>query len=127
MQRYLLIGLLLILGVVLTGSFTPLAAQEACGGTSFASPQSCIAALEAEINMAAMNGGIDNEGIVNSLMEKLEQAYDSVMAGDLHRAMNHTMAFMNEVMAQAGKHIMEDVAMELMNGAEMLMMLLMPS
>ena len=126
MQRHLLLCLVLILGVVLAGSFSPLAAQEESCSPN-ASVESCFGVLGSQIEMALANGGIDNAGIAESLMQKLQGAYDAYMAGHHEAAMGHVMAFNNEVMAQSGKHIMEDVAMMLMMGADTLMGLLAPS
>jgi len=68
-----------------------------------------IAALNLNI-MVAVNtlqaqGCIDNAGIAAALNSKLNASQNSVTGGQLHAAVNALGAFMNQVQAQAGKHI----------------------
>ncbi|MFD0693414.1 hypothetical protein ACFQZT_04835 [Paenibacillus sp. GCM10027628] len=66
-----------------------------------------IAYLQKLINKYASDGSIDNGGITNSLLKKLEK-------GNLE-------LFFNEVEAQKGKHIKEAAAEEILWNAEQLL------
>jgi len=68
-----------------------------------------IAALNFNI-MVAVNtleaqGCIDSAGIAAALNSKLNASQNSATGGQLHAAVNALGAFMNQVQAQAGKHI----------------------
>jgi len=63
-------------------------------------------------------GHIDNKGVANSLMAKLDAAQAALDRGQAGAAINLLNAFVNEVNAQAGKHIAADHAGMLMNHAQ---------
>ena len=61
--------------------------------------------LEKEIDLFMGFGCIDNSGIANSLISKIEAAKSRTAAGDTHAAINTLSALLNQLEAQAGKHI----------------------
>jgi len=61
--------------------------------------------LEACVQHAADQGFIDNQGVTNSLFAKLGAAQAAFDRGQTGTAINLLNAFINEVQAQAGKHI----------------------
>ncbi|MBI3557890.1 MAG: hypothetical protein HY074_16635 [Deltaproteobacteria bacterium] len=63
-----------------------------------------IANLIALVNQSRAQGWIDNDGIVTSLLAKLNTA-QSKLPSDTKTAKNTLSAFMNEVSAQNGKHL----------------------
>ena len=64
-----------------------------------------IAALQTCVQHAAEMGHIDNNGIVGSLNAKLDAAQAALDRGQPAVAVNILSAFVNEVQAQAGRHI----------------------
>jgi hypothetical protein len=69
-----------------------------------------IAAIIADVQSASRAGLIDNAGLVNSLLSKLAAAQVAFAAGNMQLANEVFGAFINEVAAQAGKHIESDAA-----------------
>ena len=65
-------------------------------------------------------GLIDNQGIKNSLIKKLENAQAALGRGQPNVAKNILGAFVNEVQAQSGKHINATAASTLINCATLL-------
>jgi hypothetical protein len=61
--------------------------------------------LEQDVNILLAFGCIDNGGIANSLVSKIEAAKSRIAAGDTHSAINTLAALLNQLQAQAGKHI----------------------
>jgi hypothetical protein len=78
-----------------------------------------IASLEAWVEHAAQQGFIDNQGITNSLLAKLDAAQAAFDRGQTSVAINKVQAFINEVQAQAGKHIEQMHAGHLVEHAQM--------
>ena len=74
--------------------------------TVTATSQSLVSA----VNRFTSEGKIDNSGIQNSLLKKLENAQKDIDKGKLDTAINKLQAFITEVQAQSGKHITEDAA-----------------
>jgi hypothetical protein len=64
-----------------------------------------IVSLEVCVEHAASHGFIDNQGIENSLLAKLDAAQSAYDRGQNSVAINNLQAFINEVQAQTGKHI----------------------
>lgn len=59
----------------------------------------------------AMNGGqVDNAGVANSLLQKLDAASSAVGRGQVGAGVNILTAFLNEVYAQTGNHVSEAAA-----------------
>ncbi|HEX9133911.1 MAG TPA: hypothetical protein VF844_16590 [Ktedonobacteraceae bacterium] len=78
-----------------------------------------IASLEACVEHAAQQGFIDNQGITNSLLAKLDAAQAALDRGQTSVAINTLQAFINEVQAQAGKHIVQPHAGHLIERAQL--------
>ncbi len=64
-----------------------------------------ISSLRTCVQHAADEGFIDNQGITNSLLAKLDAAQAGLDHGQTGAAINLLGAFIHEVQAQAGKHI----------------------
>ena len=67
--------------------------------------QPTISSLTACVRHAAAEGFIDNQGVTNSLLAKLDAAQAAQDRGQTGTAINLLGAFIHEVQAQAGKHI----------------------
>ena len=61
------------------------------------------------IRQAEENGTVDNAGIANSLIKKLENAQKQLEKEKTKQAINLLNAFLNELEAQHGKHITDEV------------------
>lgn len=66
---------------------------------------------------AAEAGHISNAGVAKSLMAKVEAAQAAADRGQTDVAINNLQAFVNEVNAQAGKHIDAEHALHLVEHA----------
>ena len=77
-----------------------------------------IGELKTEIEELGSEGEIDNQGIVNSLIAKLNAAQKLIEDGKIDQAKNILNAFINQVQAQSGKHITPEVADILIESAE---------
>jgi hypothetical protein len=64
-----------------------------------------IASLTNCVEHAAAEGLINNQGVTNSLLAKLDAAQVAQDSGQIKTAINLLGAFIHEVQAQAGKHI----------------------
>lgn len=89
-----------VLVVVSLLSVTPVLASEACPH-----PEHTIQALRACVTDAAAMGHIDNQGVANSLLAKLDSAQAALDRAQPQVAVTKLTAFIHEVEAQAGKHI----------------------
>jgi hypothetical protein len=56
-------------------------------------------------NQSRSNGWIDNDGILNSLLAKLNDAAKKLASSDVKTAKNVLSAFLQDVQAQNGKHL----------------------
>ena len=74
--------------------------------------------LKSEIEELSSEGEIDNQGIVTSLLAKLDAAQKLIDEGKIDQAKNLLNAFLNEVQAQSGKHIAREAAELLIQAAE---------
>lgn len=79
-----------------------------------------IGDLKNDVNIAFNIGLIDNPGIKQSLLAKLDAAERAISRGQKQTAINQLNAFINEVNAQKDKHIKEDAAKILLEGANYL-------
>jgi 2',3'-cyclic-nucleotide 2'-phosphodiesterase (5'-nucleotidase family) len=66
--------------------------------------------LVASVNRFASEGKIDDNGVLESLLQKLQGVLDALKKDQTTAAINKLEAFINEVQAQSGKHITEDTA-----------------
>ena len=74
--------------------------------------------LKTEIEELYSEDEIDNQGIVKSLLAKLNVAQKLVDKGKADQAKNVLSAFLREVQAQSGKHITPEAAEMLIESAE---------
>ena len=74
--------------------------------------------LESEIEELGSDGEVDNQGVVTSLLAKLEAAQTLIADEKIDRAKFILNAFINEVQAQSGKHMTADAAELLLQAAE---------
>ncbi len=77
-----------------------------------------LATLKATILHFFLDGKIDSAGVYNSLLAKLVQADKAYVKGNYALVRNVLNAFINEVRAQSGKHIMPDAAALLIADAQ---------
>jgi hypothetical protein len=110
----LLIAVLLasLLGLATTGPTLAADPMECAHDASLASLHDCVL-------HAAEHGFIDNRGVTNSLLAKVEAAQAAVDRGQGSVAVGQLAAFMHELNAQAGKHIDADHAAMLSMHAEL--------
>jgi 2',3'-cyclic-nucleotide 2'-phosphodiesterase (5'-nucleotidase family) len=64
----------------------------------------------AGVNRFYAEGKIDNAGVANSLLQKLENAQAALDKGQTGAAVNKLEAFINEATAQSGQHVAPDAA-----------------
>ena len=93
-------------------------------GAAFALAHDCshdgtVQALRECVEHAAAEGHIDNPGITRSLLAKLDAAEAAIDRGQSSAAINKLEAFIREVEAQAGKHIVAEHAQHLVEHAEL--------
>ena len=78
-----------------------------------------IASLEACVEQCAEQGFINNQGVTTSLLAKLNAAQAALDQGQTSVAIHQLGAFIQEVQAQAGKHIEATHAQHMMMHAQM--------
>ena len=83
-----------------------------------------ISSLTACVQHAAAEGFIDNQGVTNSLLAKLDAAQAAQDRGQTETAINLLGAFIHEVQAQAGKHIEQEHAQHLVEHAQLVILAL---
>jgi hypothetical protein len=103
-----------VAAAVLLGS-QPAQAQEVCPGNMAPT----IAALQDCVSHALSIGHIDNAGIANSLLSKLDAAERAQDRNKSSVAISILESFIQEVEAQAGKHIDEAHADHMVDHAGM--------
>ena len=86
--------------------------------------QPTIASLTACVQQAVAEGLIDNQGVSNSLLAKLDAAQTAQDRGQTGTAINLLDAFIHEVQAQAGKHIEATHAEHMVMHAQMVIQVL---
>jgi hypothetical protein len=91
-----------ILVIVSLLSVTPVFASD---GEECTHPEHTIQSLRDCVVHATEMGHIDNQGIANSLLVKLDAAQAAFGRGQTRVAVAKLEAFIHEVEAQAGKHI----------------------
>jgi hypothetical protein len=72
----------------------------------------------ADTQRAYDEGWIDNHGILNSLLHKLENAQRALDRGNVQAAINMLGAYINELEAQSGKHVTPEAAALLIADAQ---------
>jgi hypothetical protein len=76
--------------------------------------------LKTSIQVASDLNWIDNDGVLNSLQQKLVNAEAAFVRGQTKTTINELNAFVNDVKAQKGKHIKEEAADILIDDAQTL-------
>jgi hypothetical protein len=95
-------------------TLTPALAEE----MEMCAHESTIASLQECVQHAYHLGHIDNQGIANSLLSKLDAAQTALARGETTTAANLLNAFINQVQAQAGKHISAEHAQHMIMHAQ---------
>ena len=114
-----LVGMVLVVCVALVG-FTLYVPGPARAQTSDECPLvPTISSLIACVQQAAETGNIDNQGVANSLLVKLDAAQAAFDQGQSSVAIHQLEAFIHEVQAQAGKHIAQMHAEHMVMHAQM--------
>jgi len=101
----------------LTVTATDYAGNSATASVTFtviATIQSTIA----DTQRAYDEGWIDNHGILNSLLQKLNNAQAALDLGDVEEAIDLLGAYINELEAQSGKHVTAETAALLIADAQ---------
>jgi hypothetical protein len=89
-------------------------------GLAFEAPAVTADSIKADVRSALASGAIDNHGIANSLLVKLDHAATARAHGDCAGAARNYKAFINEVNAQSGKHVAAATAAKLVGEAQFL-------
>jgi hypothetical protein len=104
----------LALFVLTLVTVSPALAQE--GGCSH--DEATIESLHHCVQHALTEGHIDNAGVAQSLLAKLDSAQAALDRGKTEAAIKKLQAFMQEVAAQSGKHIVAEHAGHLLEHAQ---------
>jgi hypothetical protein len=91
------------------------------GGTSQLKRVASFQGTLDDITNSLQLGLIDNQGVANSLSEKIQNAQSAATRGDTKTATNVLGAFKNELNAQTGKHVQGDAATVLLQNADSLL------
>jgi hypothetical protein len=114
MKKMAYIFLLMALSFMAVSSVMGQDSQMACPGHD----GSTIASLRLCVTHAIAEGHITNQGVVKSLLAKLDAAHAALDRGQVTVAVNSLRSFINEVQAQAGKHIHAEHAMHMIEHAQ---------
>lgn len=109
--RLMVLALLLFVTLLGVGLFAPGTARAQTSDECVHAPT--ISSLRTCVQHAA------DEGITNSLLAKLDAAQAALDRGQTGAAINLLGAFIHEVQAQAGKHIVQEHAGDLVEHAQM--------
>jgi hypothetical protein len=115
--RFMVLALLLFVTLVGVGLFAPGGARAQTSDECVHAPT--ISSLRTCVQHAADQGFIDNQGVTNSLLAQLDAAQAALDHGQTGAAISLLNAFIHEVQAQAGKHIKQTHAEDLVMHAQM--------
>jgi hypothetical protein len=112
-----------LLGIAAPGTTATYQLQLATipGGTSQLNLVASFQGTLADIANGLQLGLIDNQGIANSLSQKIQHAQSAATQGDTKTATNVLGAFKNELNAQTGKHVQVEAATVLLQDADSLL------
>jgi len=110
-RRLFLVLTLIVLGLVVPASARAQPMDDC-------SPTPTIQSLRTCVQHAADHRHIDNNGVARSLIAKLDAAQAAVDRGQTAVAVNQLNAFIQELHAQAGKHILGEHAEHLLLHAQ---------
>ena len=120
MKRRLMVLTVVLFALVVFVGFSLLTPSMARAQTTDQCPLTpTIASLTACVEHAATEGLINNQGVTNSLLAKLDAAQAAQARGQTGTAINLLEAFIHEVQAQAGKHIDQTHAQHMVMHAQM--------
>ena len=106
MKRRMVVTAVAFVALVAFVGFNLLTSETArAQATDECAPAPTIASLEACVEHAADQGFINNQGVTNCLLAKLDAAQAALDRGQTPVAIHKLNAFIHEVQAQAGKHI----------------------
>jgi hypothetical protein len=88
-----------------------------CVGVGVVTFESTLADIDSSLQL----GLIDNQGVANSLLQKINAAALAAAQGDSRAAANILQAFQSEVEAQTGKHLAASAAQILLDDATALL------
>jgi FIMAH domain-containing protein len=108
--------LLVALTLLVLGLIAPVPARAQMDQCSH---DATIQSLRTCVQHAAAEGHIDNQGVTRSLLAKLDAAEAAQGRGQPEVALNLLEAFVREVRAQSGKHILQEHAEHLLMHAQM--------
>ncbi len=114
--RFMVLVLLMFVTLVWVGLLAPGRARAQTSDECIHAPT--ISSLRTCVQHAADEGFIDNQGVTNSLLAKLDAAQAALDRGQTSVAINNLEAFIHEVQAQAGKHIQQEHAGQLVEHAQ---------
>ena len=115
--RFVVLALVLFVPLVGVGLLAPGTARAQTSDDCVHAPT--ISSLRTCVQHAAGQGFIDNQGVTNSLLAKLDAAQAAQDRGQTSVVINQLDAFIHEVQAQAGKHIDPMHAQHLVMHAQM--------
>ena len=115
--RFVVLALVLFVSLVGVGLLAPGTARAQTSDDCVHAPT--ISSLRTCVQHAADQGFIDNQGITNSLLAKLDAAQAAQDRGQTGAVINLLNAFIHEVQAQAGKHIEQPHAQDLVMHAQL--------
>lgn len=106
MKRHLVVTAVVFVALIAFVGFNLLTSETAHAQSTEGCVQSpTIASLEACVEQAAEQGFINNQGVTNSLLARLDAAQEALDRGQTSVAIHMLNVFIYEVQAQAGKHI----------------------
>ncbi len=115
--RFVVLALLIFVALVGVGLLTPGTARAQTNDDCVHAPT--ISSLRTCVLHAAGEGFIDNQGVTKGLLAKLDAAQAALDRGQTGAAINLLNAFIHEVQAQAGKHIQQEHAQDLVMHAQL--------
>jgi len=115
--RFMVLALLMFVTLVGVGLLAPGTARAQTSDECVHAPT--ISSLRTCVQHAADEGFIDNQGVTNSLLAQLDAAQAALDHGQTDAAINLLNAFIHEVQAQAGKHIKQVHAEDLVMHAQL--------
>ncbi len=115
--RFVVLALVLFVSLVGVGLLAPGTARAQTSDDCVHAPT--ISSLRTCVQHAADQGFIDNQGITNSLLAKLDAAQAAQDRGQTGAVINLLNAFIHGVQAQADKHIEQEHAQHLVMHAQL--------
>ncbi len=115
--RFMVLALLMFVTLVGAGLLAPGTARAQTSDECDHAPT--ISSLRTCVQHAADQGFIDNQGVTNGLLAELDAAQAALDRGQTGTAINLLNTFIHEVQAQAGKHIKQTHAEDLVMHAQM--------